>query len=352
MSVYGIYKSIKDCYYEVTKIWFHKYKVDLGISVKWSIWDKLKYNWLGFTDEDFQNFDLKKNDYREYISFRERWRLENINGRFAFFLGEKLMFERIFGQYINVPHINCWIKNGICIDIETGEKVDILQIAKKKINLIAKPTRSGGGGAGVNKISVKDQKFYINENEVSTVDFMKTVATWEEYIIVDFIDQAEYSSLIYPETTNSMRIITAKRKNGNLEIVLAFHRFGSDLSKPVDNISRGGLVSLVDISSGRLGQAKRKTEVKVMHSVHPDSDARIEGVLIPNWENVKEKLLQVHRCFPFYTFLAWDVVIDVHGVPCVLEINRGSDLGIQMVQSMRNEKLGEFMREYGLLDKR
>ena len=74
--------------------------------------------------------------------------------------------------------------------------------------------------------------------------------------------------------------------------------------------------------------------------------------MIPGWENLKEKLLRVHSLFPYYVFFAWDMVVDQNGEPRILEINRGSDLGIQMIRPLRNEKLGEFMKEYGLLDKR
>ena len=347
-----IYRVAKNIYHEISGVWLHKYKVDLGIHDKWSLFKKLKYNRLGFTNEDYHNFDLKHNDYHDYISFRERWRLENINGRFAYILGEKLMFERIFGKFINVPHINFWVKNGKFIDMDAGETTDVLSVLKTKGELIAKPTRSVGGGTGIHKIAFNGQNYSIDGKDCSEDERVKAVSSWEEYIVVDYIKQAEYSSKIYPETTNSIRIVTARRKSGDYELLLAFHRFGSDLSRPVDNISSGGLGAFVDIDSGCLEKAKRKTDPKIMHSVHPDSHGQIEGVAIPNWADIKEKLLHVHRCFPFYVFLAWDVVVGENGEPYILEINRGCDLGVQRAKPLRHEKLGEFMREYGLLDNR
>jgi hypothetical protein len=352
MGLTSILKAQKRVYHEVNGVWLHKYKVDLGIHQKWSLLEKIKYNSLGFTNEDYHNFNLKHNDYHDYISFRERWRLEDINGRFAYILGEKLLFERIFGHYINVPHVNCWIKNGNCIDMESGQETDILTTIGEKKTLIAKPTRSRGGGSGIHKISTDGQQYTIDEGNVDTQQLRATVSTWEEYIIVDYIIQANYSNKIYSETTNSMRVITGRWKNGEYEVLLSFHRFGTDLSKPVDNISSGGLVAIVDIETGKLGKAKCKIEPTKLYEIHPDSGGKIEGVEVPKWKEIKEKLLHVHRCFPYYTFLAWDVVITDQGEPCILEINRGSDLTIQMIKPLRNEKLGDFMREYGLLDKR
>ncbi len=344
----GITKSI---YHEISGVWFHKNKVDLGIQSKWSIFEKLNYNRLGFTNEDYYDFTLKHNDYHDYISFRERWRLEYLNGRFSYILGEKLMFERIFGHYIRVPHINCWVKNGQCIDMEAGEQTDILPLLMVKKQLIAKPTRSGGGGAGIHKILYDGSEYWVDQIKVSADELKKTIASWEEYIVVDFVKQAEYSNCIYPETTNSMRVVTVKHKDNNYDVALAFHRFGSNFSFPVDNICSGGLVSLVDIEHGTLSVAKRATEPEIEYDKHPDTGTQIEGVEISNWENIKDILIKTHQKFPYYIFLAWDVVIDDEGRINILEINRGSDLNCQIVRPLRKEKIGLFMQEYGLLDR-
>ncbi len=352
MTLEGLFWLLRKEYIAIHGVWFHKYKIDLRIQQKMSLPEKVKYNCLGFTDEDYHNFDLKHNDYHDYISFRERWRLEDINGRFAYILGEKLIFERVFGHYIGVPHVNCWVKEGKFLDLEAGKEVDILPIVNAKGTLIAKPTRSDGGGAGIRRIALDGNQFFIDGERVDPEQLKSTVSAWEDYIIVDYINQASYSNRIYNETTNSIRIITGRWKNGEYEVLLSFHRFGSNMSKPVDNISSGGLATLVDIETGKMGKAKRKTELGVMYEAHPDSGEQIEGVMIPNWMDIKKKLLHVHSCFPYYTFLAWDVVINDQGEPYILEINRGSDLGIQMIKPLRQSKLGEFMREYGLLDER
>ena len=356
MFLLKAYRAIRIALYnlkeEIKTVWLHHYKVDLGIQSKWSVFDKIKYNLLGFTNEDYHNYDLKHRDYHEFISYRERWRLEYINGRFAGILGEKLLFERIFGRFIKVPHIFCWVKKGAFIDMDTGKTVDLLSIAESRKTLIAKPTRGDGGGVGIHRIDAADGNCFIDGKAVSAEELVRTASSWEEYIIVDFIRQAPYAETIYPESTNSIRVVTAQRKNGAFEVLFAFHRFGSERSKPVDNFSSGGLFSLIDMESGQMSAAKQKITPQEWLSEHPDTCRRIEGITIPGWDGVKKKLLHVHQCFPYYTFLAWDVVIDQNGDPCVLEINRGSDLGIQMICPMRNKKLGEFMREYGLLDKR
>ncbi len=347
-----IYSIARKVYHEVHGIWFHKYKIDLGEEQKWSLLEKIKYNRLGFTNEDYADFNLKNADYHDYISFRERWRLEYLNGRFADILGEKLMFERIFGHYIGVPHINCWVKNHRCIDMETGSEIEILSILESKKSLIAKPTRSVGGGSGIHRIKNDCGEYWIDQRTVTAEELKEAVCKWEEYIIVDFVNQAMYSDEIYAETTNTIRVVTVQRKNGDFDVVLAFHRFGTDSSRPVDNICSGGVVALVDLNNGQLSVAKRVTEPNKSYSNHPDSGSLIEGVQIPKWNQLKQTLIHVHQCFPYYTFLAWDVVLDQNEKPIILEINRGCDLNVQVIRPLRKEKIGIFMQEYGLLDNR
>lgn len=351
MSIWTLAYKLREKRRDFRRIWRHKFKIDLGISTPMSFWDRVKYFRLGFTSEDYYCFNLKTNDYHDYICFRERWRLEDINGRFADILGEKLLFERLFGQYVRVPHINCWVKNGVCIDVEAGESIDVVPLLEQKGRLIAKPTRSWGGGSGLHSLAYDGKSFAIDGKECSAEQLRTSVCSWEEAIVVDYAVQAEYARRIFPESTNTVRIITGRHKDGQTEVLISYHRFGSNRSKPVDNISSGGFVCLVDIETGTLRPAKTILNPTRFYAIHPETNEKIEGVVVPGWEEIMSRLVQVHKRFPCYTFLAWDIVVAESGDFYVLEVNRGADLEMQMLQPLRHEKLGRFMREYGLLDK-
>ena len=343
-----IYRRFKSWY---NMIWKHKYKIEIGLAPKIPFFTRLKYGLKGFTEEDCYNFNLEENDYHDYICYKERFRLEFINGRFADIMGEKVLFETLFGRHINVPHIYAWVKNKKLIDPETGNEVDIIPVLQKQKKLVAKPSRSAGGGSGFHILTFENSVFTIDDKECPMDELNERVRKWNDAIFVEFIGQAEYSSTIFPDSANSIRVITARHKNGEFEMLLAFHRFGSSGSKHVDNISSGGLVSLVDMETGTLGIAKRKTEPQNTYTCHPDTGAAIAGTKVTNWEQIKNKLLEVHKQRQFFNFIAWDVVVGKDGKPYVLEINRGSDLGVQMLLPLRHEKLGQFMREYGMLQK-
>lgn len=339
------------------RLWFKKIfhpKNKSGIVVKIPLFAKLKYNFLGFTDLEYLIFDLANNDYRNYISTWERLRIEDVNGRFSFFLGEKVMFERVFGQFVNVPHIHCWVKCGrfINLDDNTAE-VSIVELLKREKQIIAKPTRSLGGGKNIHELCYDNDTFYVDGKEYNEKDFTYECRQMEEYIFTKKISSHAYSKKIYPHSSNTIRIVTVMDNEKNeADIILAFHRFGTKRSKFVDNINSGGVFSLVDIETGKLGNAKSlfdTNDINKIYTNHPDTGSKIKDVCIPEWDNIKNHLLKAHKCFAYYQFFAWDVTLDEEGKIWILEINRGSDLEIQEFCPLKNEKFGEWMREKGLL---
>lgn len=351
---FGIKTKIKAKYKELK--WWYNYIVNphekSGINVKIPVMKKIKYNLLGFTDLQYVIFDLEHNDYRNYISTKERYKLEDINGRFAFFLGEKVMFERTFGGVVNVPHIHCWVKNGKFISLDNNDKeISIVNELQKVEKIIAKPTRSVGGGTGIHELAYIDGQFYIDGDLVSEIELIRRAREMEEYIFTKKISSAKYSFEIYPYSANTIRIVTVMDNESNTaDLMFAFHRFGSRRSKFVDNINSGGIYALVDNETGRMTSARCVFEPQREYFEHPDTGSRIEGIVIPHWNELIEYMKKAHKCFPYYKFFAWDVTLDENNIPYILEINRGTDLEVQSIKPMRNEKLGEFMRKEGLLD--
>ena len=350
-----LYKPV--AYLKTFRLWYkniyHAHNKS-GLEVKLPFWTKIKYNLRGFTDLQYIHFNLAKNDYRNYISTWERLRLENVNGRFSFFLGEKVMFERIFGQIVNVPHIHCWVKCGKFINVDDNKfEISIIDEIKKEGEFIAKPTRSLGGGKKIHELSFKNNSFFIDGIELESDIFEKECRKMEEYIFTKKISSHKYSKDIYPYSSNTIRLISVMdNKKNEAEVLLAFHRFGTKKSKFVDNISSGGIFSVVDIETGKLGFAKSLFDLNDLEKVyinHPDTGACIENVIIPNWQDLICYIKQAHMCFPYYQFFAWDITLDENGKPWVLEINRGSDLSIQVLKPLRHSKLGAWMYEKSLL---
>ncbi len=325
-----------------------------GVKVRIPFHVKLKYNLMGFTDFQYVIFDLKHNDHHDYISMWERYRLEDLDGEFASLLGQKLLFARTFGQDIHIPTIFGWMSHGRLVDPKDGKRsVDLIKILQQHQEIIAKPNHSVGGGKGIIRIKLYQDKLLFGDHEVNADKVEEELKKYEDYLFVQVIHAHEYSKIVYPGTANTMRIVTVMNDERNdAEVLFAFHRFGSHNSDPVDNMSKGGLFAYIDLESGCCGKAKQLYDIDKDYAAHPDTGAQIEGLRIPNWEGIIRYVRESHLKFPFYDFFAWDVVINEQGIPFILEINRGSDLSIQSLHPMRKDKLGQYMKKRGLLDNR
>ena len=156
-------------------------------------------------------------------------------------------------------------------------------------------------------------------------------------------------------TVNTLRIVSIRPEGETRhEIVGALQRIGTDASAPVDNFSQGGLTALIDLDSGVLGKASSgdyfdRDGKRIFLSKHPDTGAQIEGVAVPNWKEIKDKIVEVTEQLPFFEYIAWDLVVRDHGVS-VLETNMKSSLNIFQVHGgARNTLLGQTYRKHGWL---
>ncbi len=325
-----------------------------GITAKLSKLKKFRLNRMGFTEAEYVIYDLAHNDPRDYISMQERWRLEPLNGKYARMLGRKLQFERSFSPYVHVPRVFGWIIDGRLIDMDRPERdLDPVETLQREGALIVKPTQSAGSGVGVRKIEYRAGKIFLNDTEIAEQDLNGLLLSLNDYMLVKYIEPHEYSRAVYPETGNTIRIVTGMRKDRRaVDILFAVHRFGCAESRPVDSMNQGGLFAPIDEETGICGKANSLHHLEMAFSRHPDTNVPIEGLQIPTWQELTEQLKAVHLKMPFYELLAWDVIIAPDETPWIIEINRGTDLSFQVRRPMRHDKLGRFMAERGLLDRR
>ncbi|MGL4234861.1 sugar-transfer associated ATP-grasp domain-containing protein, partial [Tabrizicola sp.] len=111
---------------------------------------------------------------------------------------------------------------------------------------------------------------------------------------------------------------------GEPVLIGAAHRFGTERSVPTDNFKAGGIVSLVDLGSGRLSEAVvdlggpgRQTL-----SHHPATNAPIAGVTVPEWQSVLSLARRATQGLPGLCYVGWDIAVTPSG-PVVIEGNAG-----------------------------
>jgi len=214
----------------------------------------------------------------------------------------------------------------------------------------------GGKGIGLIFLRSEGEKLFFNDREISADDLSALVKELDDYLVTEFIYQAEYSRKIFPDTTNTLRFLTMWDYD-RMEpfIASAAHRIGSSRSFPVDNFKygKGGLSAAVDLESGVLGKAARMSDEGGLewHAGHPENGSRIEGVGLPLWPETKGEILRMAARLPYIPYIAWDVVMTDGGFS-VLETNSTPGLAVLQIHEplLRDPRVRRFYQAHKVIN--
>lgn len=308
----------------------------------------------GYVTDQAAIYDFKNNDKREYLSefdwYRSRW----INEPFDQMLNNKIICTEVLQQYVKVPKLLAMRNKGRMVSLEKNRadgylsNDDIFELLKEHEVLFMKPL-AAGKGKGVFRIECVDGVLAVDGKEVSREGFFTLLEKQGNWFLSAGMRQSAFLDQIYSKTTNTIRFITLRDPaTGVFKVFFAVLRIGTSATIPVDNGSRGGLVSRIDLETGELSEA-RSLQALDVHEFHPDSGAPIKGAVIPGWEAIKEEMLALARTFPFMNFIAWDILLTDEGI-CIIEANTSSGVNIiQLWGPQRNGELGDFYRAHGVI---
>jgi hypothetical protein len=285
----------------------------------------------GYQAASYTLYDLSPAHADEYLPDSARLDIFFINGPFAReVLEDKLLFASLLQHHLPIPQTLALIERGETYAL--GQRAGILDLAREHGSVILRPS-DGTRGGGVYRLEAH-AGLSLNNRATTPDDVKKLVARLDNYLVTETIQQAAYARAIYPESANTLRIMTfTDPDTGEPFIACALHRFGTPDSSPTDNWSRGGLISLIDLQTGIVGPGLKHIERTggniIWQSHHPDTGAAIEGVRIPRWREVCEALLDAVRSFPFLIYVGWDVVVTEEGF-AILEGNKNPDIIVQV----------------------
>ncbi len=291
----------------------------------------------GFFSSSYVLYNLSVNDHKEYLSdYQENVKAIRLNDRFASELDDKIKFTTLIKDYLEVPVDIAKINNGKIFKLPDNKRIDakdLIRILSVEEHLILKPLDSASG-EGVIKLSFQDDLIVYNSKPITADEFIYKLSQVSNYLVSSFIIQAEYSNKIFPDSVNTIRILTMiSPQSGFPFIAAAAHRFGTGKSAPVDNCNAGGLTSNIDLQTGILG----KGVLTYFHGndlhwldFHPDSGSRITGVEIPGWDVIKNRILNAASKISHLKYIGWDIVVTDNGF-VVLEGNNGPDIKLHQV---------------------
>jgi hypothetical protein len=139
----------------------------------------------------------------------------------------------------------------------------------------------------------------------------------------------DLAAVVGDRTLPTLRVVTVLDAAGHCGVLYMYLR-ASMIDSPVDNVSAGGLASLVDQRTGRLGPATTALGQPVAR--HPLTGRPVEGLAMPFVDQVRASCVAAHAAVAgaqplLVPVLGWDVAVTADG-PTFLEGNPLSDLGI------------------------
>src|SRR5699024_5080801 len=158
-----------------------------------------------------------------------------------------------------------------------------------------------------------------------------------------------YSNNIYSGTINTIRILTMRDPDTREALIAtAVHLCGREKTKPVHHVWKGGITASVDLDTVVLQQhASHHSYITKIQwkETQLDTNEKIEGTVIPNWENVKSTVLNLTNELSYLNYVGWDAVVTDDSVK-VIEGNNYSDVNILQIHQplLNNKKVKRFYK--------
>lgn len=266
-------------------------------------------------------------------------------------LNNKIACNEVLRHHISVPPID-FIKNkgrlvGLTDISKSVEPEAVISALGFVQTYFLKPL-AAGKGKGVHRLDSIDGRFALDGKTVEKHEMLELLNGSDGWLLTHGVNQHPVLAELYSETTNTLRMITARNHEGNAELLFAVLRVGTAQTVPVDNGSRGGLIAHVDLESGQLSAARTLWSTDEFDQ-HPNSGATIRGTFLPDWHSVRAKILELADALPYLQFVAWDVLLTAQG-PVVIEANTSSGVNIvQVWKPQRRGALGDFYRQHGVI---
>jgi len=322
-------------------------EIDNDNQVNFSITQRIKALKMGYTSEQFSLYRLDKCNPELFVSeFIRQAYTRQINNKPLLLDNKKkfheYMSEKGFDDYI--PYLYGFIKKG---EFTGNEKFK--SILKKDNKLVIKPNK-GASGRNVYICESKDDHYLINGEKYDDIE--KFIEKLNDFIVTEYCNQSDFLKNIYPKSANTIRILTMNPECKDPFIADAALRLGTKRSGFVDNRSSGGFTVDIDLETGELSKAAECLPSGNInwHDSHPDTNSKIEGVNIPDWNNLKKEFLECVKKFPKFKYVGWDILLTEENNFVIIEGNSKPGLIIFQVHHplLENQKVKKFFLECGV----
>lgn len=179
----------------------------------------------------------------------------------------------------------------------------------------------GGQGSGVKKFMYKDGEYYdLQGSSYSKEEIYDLLIEYSENVTGTLVQSTIKNHIEWEKFTNgsvaTCRIVTARSPRNDQEIIPMFASFRMPFGQSdADNFSLGGIGSAIDMETGILGDAVSPDprQAFVTMDFHPDTQARITGEKLYNWEEIIKFAKEIHHHFQTIS-IGWDIACTDDGL--------------------------------------
>lgn len=287
-----------------------------------SIYDYWVYG-NNIAEEFYFNFRTKTHDEKKkYITFRNRYLYYD-------YLNEKKDAHMLKDKYEAYQLLQPYYNREI-IQIGGAEDYDIFcEFVEKHPEFVVKPTDLSLG-IGVHKVccvNYKDMKTLFNTILEEGINLNREYPWSRKPFVVleEIIEQADELAAIHPYSVNGVRVTTV-RIGDKVHIYFPWFKIGAN-KEFITSEPQGALMAGIDSNTGIVNTIGY-TENGESFECHPLTNTRIQGYVIPRWQELVELCNTLSKLFPSIRYVGWDMALTQKGW-CVIE---GNDYGEFMWQ--------------------
>jgi len=265
-------------------------------------------------------FDIEGADMDAYIDYRSfmisRSRLNRVGQQSSqvILLRDKFQFFKYLkSNNISTAEVFAVMLEGRLYD--TGMKKLDESVLKEKTNYFVKSI-DGECASFVKRI-----KDYSEYEEVKA-----QLDKAQGYIFQEALQQCDEMNALNPSAINTLRIVTVM-KHGEVKVLSALLRVGTDKSGNVDNWAAGGLAIGVQPNGYLKKYGFYKPRFGQKTDTHPVTGVVLEEFKVPMFDEAIELVCNAHKAFYGIHSIGWDVAFTKDG-PTLIEGNDNWEISL------------------------
>ena len=235
----------------------------------------------------------------------------------------------------------------------SSESIPLIRTAEQLLEIVRlggegkyifKPAH-GLSGAGIKRFELKGDKLFEDSGErIEIIEFLGSLLQQQSLFILQkyLLPHPKLRPIMPSGCLGTVRVLTMIT-DGEARILMACLKIPTG-DNAIDNFKSGlsgNLVADVDMDSGRLlksfGPGSDGLGLVEEFFFHPDSGERLQGFMVPCWQQLLKTALNGAMAFRELGAIGWDIALTEDG-PCLIEGNAHYGSDIHQVAMERGQK--------------